>query len=419
MIIVLMLRIVALAPVFQGETHYPGYISLSSSHPEYSMFYWFFRARTAPSSGSSTPLIIFMRGGPGCAGTTAVLGETGPYLLDEENLTLSHRQYSINNLADVVFVDQPLGTGFSNCSDRGRIPRDEAGVAEDMLAFYRGFVLRFPDVAEKSVYLLGLSYAGHFIPAVALRFLEAGVQVRGAAINNGWYSPAIQIRMRGEFTRARQLVTWAESALGLIVETIEILMVQWGWYEYADECEQLIWGLYQGFEHKKFNAYDIRLPCPDALVASGCYNDSALDRFMARTDVRRELGVGERSFSDCNEDIETIMLADNYADITPTVVELLDKYSLKMAFYAGDQDWVCDVLGQNAWVSSIGWKSQQEMNAAVWKDWYVNGKSMGKLRAHENLLQGVVNNAGHMVVADQPEAMMDVIHRMINLAGWL
>jgi len=46
---------------------------------------------------------------------------------------------SWNNISNLLFVDQPIGTGFSHASV-GKDVRDEKMVATDMAIFLKGFV---------------------------------------------------------------------------------------------------------------------------------------------------------------------------------------------------------------------------------------------------------------------------------------
>lgn len=90
-----------------------------------------FESRADPTND---PLILWMTGGPGCSSELAVFYEQGPvidspsvgtcarslalaqYRLDA-NGTVSINPHSWNGVANVLFVDQPAGTGFSYCDN--------------------------------------------------------------------------------------------------------------------------------------------------------------------------------------------------------------------------------------------------------------------------------------------------------------
>ena len=72
------------------------------------LFYWFFESRGDPATD---PLILWMTGGPGCSGMLALMVENGPYKVTSDG-ELSLNPYSWNEKANILFIDQPVGTGF-------------------------------------------------------------------------------------------------------------------------------------------------------------------------------------------------------------------------------------------------------------------------------------------------------------------
>jgi carboxypeptidase C (cathepsin A) len=75
-------------------------------------------------------------GGPGCSSELATFAENGPWTFqDPSNVSsLVVNPQSWNQRANVVYIDQPVGTGFSY-ADRDVYERNEDEVAEDVYAF--------------------------------------------------------------------------------------------------------------------------------------------------------------------------------------------------------------------------------------------------------------------------------------------
>jgi cathepsin A (carboxypeptidase C) len=73
------------------------------------MFYWLFKSRGNPDTD---PLVLWLTGGPGCASEVALFYENGPYTINPD-LSLKSNPFSWNNVSNLLFVDQPIGTGFS------------------------------------------------------------------------------------------------------------------------------------------------------------------------------------------------------------------------------------------------------------------------------------------------------------------
>jgi len=95
------------------------------------MFYWLFKSRRSPSTD---PLIFWLSGGPGCSSEIAVFYENGPFTIDN-NMTLKSNDYSWNNVSNMVYIDNPLGTGFSDVTKLKQLDKNEDEIASNMYVF--------------------------------------------------------------------------------------------------------------------------------------------------------------------------------------------------------------------------------------------------------------------------------------------
>lgn len=92
------------------EENHHGYVQIRNS-TDNQMFYWYFPSRTSPETD---PLILWLTGGPGCSSELALFVENGPFKIDERTLELSKNPHSWNHRANLLYIDQPLGAGFSS-----------------------------------------------------------------------------------------------------------------------------------------------------------------------------------------------------------------------------------------------------------------------------------------------------------------
>lgn len=93
-----------------GVNSYAGYIDLA---PNVHTFFWFFESRHDPASD---PLSLWLNGGPGSDSLIGLFEELGPCRITE-NLTSVINPWSWNNVSNMLFLSQPVGTGFSYQSE--------------------------------------------------------------------------------------------------------------------------------------------------------------------------------------------------------------------------------------------------------------------------------------------------------------
>jgi carboxypeptidase C (cathepsin A) len=124
-----------------------------------SMWFWFFEARNSPSTA---PLAMWLSGGPGCSSMAALFQENGPCTFT--NSTPSLNPYSWNNFANMLYVDQPIDTGFSFGTDDANSTLTAAPFVWKLL---QAFYAQFPTYENRNFGLFTESYGGHYGPEFA------------------------------------------------------------------------------------------------------------------------------------------------------------------------------------------------------------------------------------------------------------
>ncbi|KAF4647301.1 hypothetical protein FOL47_004799, partial [Perkinsus chesapeaki] len=100
-----------------------GYINLKAGDR---LFYWLFEAR---EDADNKPLTVYMYGGPGTSSLYGLFFQNGPCSLNADGSGSVPRKYPLTGLSNVVWVDQPAGTGFS----RGQQVSSSVEAADKML----------------------------------------------------------------------------------------------------------------------------------------------------------------------------------------------------------------------------------------------------------------------------------------------
>lgn len=84
-----------------------GYVDVTANEH---IFFWFFEARNADPT--TAPLTTWINGGPGTSSMVGLFQEMGPCSIDEDGNAVNN-PYSWTNASNLLFIDQPVQTGFS------------------------------------------------------------------------------------------------------------------------------------------------------------------------------------------------------------------------------------------------------------------------------------------------------------------
>ncbi|KAG1817717.1 Alpha/Beta hydrolase protein [Suillus subaureus] len=147
---------------FDVGPSWAGLLPISNSPNETrQLFFWFF---PPGPQGSLDDLIFWTNGGPGCSSLEGLLQENGvfeAFQLGRGQAKPTVNQWSWTNLSSVLWVEQPVGTGFSQGIPNAR---NEDDVAAQLVGFMQQFLDVFSELKGKKLYLTGESYAGTYVP---------------------------------------------------------------------------------------------------------------------------------------------------------------------------------------------------------------------------------------------------------------
>jgi carboxypeptidase D len=189
----------------RGES-YAGSLPISSNANDTNkLFFWFFPSENQTVGNEIT---IWLTGGvrpdyslaqrhlivkltlmqPGCSSIGELLSENGPVLWQPGVFKPIRNKWSWHKLTNMVWIDQPVGAGFS----QGNVTaRNEFDVAKQFMGFWKNFVDTFALNSSK-VYITGSSYSGMYCPYIASAMLDANdtqyFDVRGMQVFDGLYS---------------------------------------------------------------------------------------------------------------------------------------------------------------------------------------------------------------------------------------
>ncbi len=127
------------------------------------MFFWFFPAETNPSTA---PVVLWLQGGPGSSSMFGLFEINGPvsavFASDGSTVIGEANPYSWTKAANVLYVDNPVGAGFSHTGQEGFVTtQEEVGV--DLYEMLQQWFTMFPEYQANDFFVFGESYAGEIL----------------------------------------------------------------------------------------------------------------------------------------------------------------------------------------------------------------------------------------------------------------
>ncbi|KAH7962928.1 hypothetical protein HPB52_018764 [Rhipicephalus sanguineus] len=380
------------------------------------IFFWFFPAKEKPDDA---PVILWLQGGPGGSSLFGLFLEHGPYRVVEDD-TVRLRNTTWARRYSMLYVDSPVGAGFSfTWSERG-YARNQRHVARDLHEALQQFFTLFPRFAKNDFYVVGESYAGKYATAVAhlittTLYSRVHIKLRGIAVGNAWLDPETTLGY-AQFLYHIGLVDRRQADHIQRGTERAVALARHG--RFADAFKVMD-HLLEGFEASMSyfkNVSGIFTPYNFLQTDERMRRDLELYRSFVRThDFRRAVHVGNVAFNSGREAASNL-LADVMRSVKPSFLSLLER-DYKVLVYSGQLDAVVPHTLAVDFLSGLQWSGTESFDAARRKVWRLPTRGSGVagyVKRAGNLLQVMVRDAGHFVPYDQPEAALDMMSRFID-----
>ncbi|MEV5379083.1 hypothetical protein AB0L26_24370 [Streptomyces nondiastaticus] len=403
-----------------GSTEHPG----TANH----LFYWFFESQTCnPHVAahdqqeliSGTPLLIWLNGGPGASSLLGLFLENGPLTIgDDAAGTVSVTANTWNQEAHVVYWDQPVGTGYSH-SDVGEYVQDEKTLARMFREGLQKFFDLHPEYARCPLYVCGESYAGKYVPAIALEIDEHNrrnadgrrINLKGISVGNGWIRPELSIRV---------LIDYAYTTGFLGISQKQSLYTAYAAYQEALAKGKMAKATKLGNDlvtatlayGGNFDLYDVRRWDDLPMGALRAYLDSEA--------VKEALHVPHDVPWECADNdgpVAEWLVNDNMRDCSEDYAELLAR-GCKTLLYTGNFDTACGYRSTEEILDDL-MRAKGDQEHAEWRNaprliWtQAQGNPKGFVRSLGNLTQVSVPDSGHQVPAFQPEVCREMLYNWL------
>ncbi|XP_043704712.1 serine carboxypeptidase-like 45 isoform X2 [Telopea speciosissima] len=406
-----------------GQPHvsfqqFSGYV-IVDDRKHRALFYYFAEAETDPAS---KPLVLWLNGGPGCSSLgVGAFSENGPFRPSGEILV--RNEYSWNREANMLYLETPIGVGFSYSTDTSSYEAvNDMVTGIDNLVFLQRWFVKFPEYRQRDLFITGESYAGHYVPQLAELMIQFNKKERlfnlkGIALGNPVLEFATDFNSRAEFF-------WSH---GLISDsTYRIFSSACNYSRYVSEyyrgsispiCSRVMSQVSR--ETSRFvDKYDVTLDvCMSSVLAQSkvlspqqvteridvCIEDETVN-YLNRRDVQKALHarlVGVKRWAVCSNILDYEML--NLEIPTIPILGSLIKAGIPVLVYSGDQDSVIPLTGSRTLVHGLAEKLG--LNTTVpYRVWFERKQVGGWTQVYGNVLSfATIRGASHEAPFSQPE----------------
>ncbi|XP_038899457.1 serine carboxypeptidase-like 7 [Benincasa hispida] len=402
---------------FELET---GYVGVGHSN-QYQVFHYFIKSDQNPKID---PLIVWLSGGPGCSAISGLAYEIGPMSFKEEPYNdsipeLLLNPYSWTKKSSIIFVDLPVGTGFSYDTTSSAFKPGDFNQINHCVQFVRKWLIDHPEFRTNPFYMGGDSYAGAIVPVVAHKIVEGNghifpfINFQGYILGNPYTIRDSFINFGIPFAHRMTLISdelfesLQTSCKGNYVNidpnNVECLRHYKRYKECISKVELacIIYPICPSESAKHQDVYgrrsltstsklllDQNSPLPSQRCPEHKYKFS--HDWANAGQVRKALHIREGSIGEwirCkNKDVYSFEIDS----VFPYHVNLSSK-GFRSLIYSGDHDLSISHLDTQAWIKALNYSIVDD-----WKPWFILDQVAGYTRYYANKMTfATIKGGGH------------------------
>ncbi|KAL3831849.1 hypothetical protein ACJMK2_023548 [Sinanodonta woodiana] len=375
---------------------------------------WFTKENT-----DNAPVVLWLQGGPGVSSLFGLFVEQGPIMVTKDGKVML-RDVTWNKRYSLLYIDNPVGTGYSFTQADAGYATNEADVGRDLYSCLYQFFTVFNEYQKNDFYATGQSYAGKYVPTISYYIhmknptAAMKINLKGMAIGNGLTDPETMMSEYATFMYSIGLLDENQRAYFQSMTDMAVAYIRDKQFVKAI----LIMDLLLNGELTKYPSYFYNVTGTknyyNFLLTEYPADFNYYRSFATSPEIRRSIHVGNLTYHDA-EEVRTHLLDDIMDTIKPLISVLMENY--KVMFYNGQLDIIIAVPMTEAFILSIPWSGQDIYRTVDRKIWKMNPNDTevaGYVRQVKNFYQVIVRGAGHTVPYDQPARAWDMIQRFIE-----
>jgi len=437
--------------------HWSGYAKTATEGKE--LFSWVVEAESEPEK---KPVVLWLNGGPGCSSLGGMWTELGPFVANKDE-SIGLNPYSWNKAANMIFVEQPAGVGFSYPA----MATNDTITADDTYHALLDIFAQLPNLRGKPFYVFGESYGGHYVPNTVKAVQDGNaalpatdpkiIDIRGFGVGNGYTDWALDFNMNVGYGRDHALCS--ERQYQEAMDACNGSTVACFWPNPDAECAPLcdkavqaatgnamggaidIYDIYEdvcldGKQRIADQVFTLAKARQDAIAQSReqtsrlsttpispIYPTCAEEyskKYLSREDVQKAIGARRlKEWNMCglvnagtpdHLDGQGKTYHFNFESRIPYYKEWLKDGKLDILVYSGDADYILNFKCTENWLSALNMTVKKDFVAWRGSDRQV----AGYLTEFEGLHFATVKGAGHMVPKDRPVHALDMFKAFLT-----
>ncbi|CAN8001867.1 unnamed protein product, partial [Ixodes hexagonus] len=369
-------------------------------------------------NSSRTPLLLWLQGGPGSSSLFGQFMENGPLGIDLEG-HIFLRNDTIQEFANVVYLDQPVGAGYSSTGSNDGYARSIEDLVEYIHRFLEQFLELFPEYKNRDFYVAGESYGARAAVGIAAKLHDSPdppVNLRGVISGVGFLGPLLLMANLSDYFHQLSLMdhngrdvyqTRLNEIQNIVNEGEDLqavlLLMQTLFVSSGNSTPTL-------FQELTGYSYDGNVLQSREPPEFQRYRD-----YVASQEFKDQVHVGRDAMFQRSELINLHLAKEYFRDITDMVLTVLRNY--RFLAYFGQLDPVFSVAQSEKYFRSLQWDSAEEFKRANHTPWFAvserDGVS-GYVTTARNFVFTSVLRAGHYVGFDQTKAANEMMRRFLS-----
>ncbi|KAK7272188.1 hypothetical protein RJT34_28633 [Clitoria ternatea] len=414
-----------------------GYVQV---RPKAHLFWWLYRSPHRVEHPSKPwPIILWLQGGPGSSGIGfGNFGEIGPL-----DINLKPRNFTWLRKADLLFVDNPVGTGYSYVEDPNLYAKTDEEAITDLTTLLTELFNNDATLQKSPLFIVAESYGGKFAVPLGLSAFKAiqqgtlKLKLGGVVLGNTWISPedfvfswgpllkdlsrlddnglqkansiAERIKQQleaGQFDGATDSWGELENEISASSNSVDFYNFLQDSKSDSDTLNAMELGLYREVSMMRYSKY--LASKSSSLLGS---EENQLDSLLNGV-IKKKLKIIPENVTYVAQSID--VFENLYAEFMKPRISQVDELlalGVHVTVYSGQLDLICATKGTEAWLKKLKWAGLESFMGKERTPLYCGSDkwTKGFFKSHNNLQFYWILGAGHFVPTDQPCLALEMV----------